>query len=111
MKTVVPHALRLQSAEMQRTYAALLSDPQRVWTIADLARLLPEVSVNRLRTMLLLLLLGEHLMDIEVFARQHSLALRLNRQGEHTLARILRGCGDGASLVRSPSIQGGRDAS
>jgi len=110
MKTVVPQVLRLQSDEMQRTYVALLSDPDRVWIIADLARLLPEVSVNRLRTMLLLLL-GEHLMDIEVFARQHSLALRLNRRGEHTLAGILRGWEDGTSLVRSPSIQGGRDAS
>lgn len=59
---------------------------------------------------MLLLLLGEHLMEIEVFARQHSLALRLNRQGEHTLAGILRDTEDGL-LARPPAIQGGRDAS
>lgn len=110
MKAVVPQVIHPQSDEMRRTYAALLSEPHRVWTVASLARLLPEVSVNRLRTVLLLLL-GEHLMDIEVFARQRSLALRLNRQGEHTLAGILRGAKEGTSLARSPSIQGGRDGS
>ncbi|MEV6966611.1 hypothetical protein AB0M47_15990 [Hamadaea sp. NPDC051192] len=110
MNTIAPQALHVQSDETRRTYATLLSQPHRVWTISDLARLLPDVSVNRLRTMLLLLL-GEHLMEIEVFARQHSLALRLNRQGEHTLAGILRGTEDGVVLARPPAIQGGRNAS
>jgi len=80
----------------RRIFEALLAEPHRVWTVADMATQLPDMSINRLRTTLLLLL-GERLADLDLFAPHHRLAVRLKRHGQASLAAFVRGRQTGAS--------------
>jgi hypothetical protein len=89
MKPLLTPALAAKSVVQLQVCQALLHEPDRCWTVADMGHRLQGVAVNDLR-IILHLLLGDRLMDIEQAAQQRCLALRLNEDGERILADALR---------------------
>ncbi|GAA1378377.1 hypothetical protein [Catellatospora chokoriensis] len=85
MRALNAIVLMVASVPRQRIYDALLADPERDWTVSQLASLLPDVSVEAVRTTVHLLL-GDHLMDI--VPRTCALTVRLTSGGHATLAEI-----------------------
>lgn len=108
MNTTSPPDLRTPTPIHRRTYAALLAEPDRPWTVADMAGLLLDVPVNRLRTTLLLLL-GDQVMDIEPCAGRPALTLRLTSDGQRVLAGIVRGWATNGTRKAASAAQGGRN--
>ncbi|MEV0271147.1 hypothetical protein AB0H43_20395 [Hamadaea sp. NPDC050747] len=77
--------LDVYSAPRAKIFAALLREPTREWRVSQLAALLPDVSVEAVRTTLYLLL-GEQMMEPVPFSR--SLTLRLTETGRSTIHEI-----------------------
>jgi hypothetical protein len=104
MRVFESPVLTAQSACRQQVFAALVSAPDRDWTVAQMAELMPDVSVQGVRTTLHLLL-GDHLVEIEPVTRRSSLTLRLTSDGEQTLTAILRrwATGDSAAEKDAPA--------
>ncbi|MBL0888494.1 hypothetical protein [Myceligenerans indicum] len=85
MRALHATVLTVSSVSRRRIYDALLAEPERAWTVSQMAALLPDVSVEAVRTTLHLLL-GDRLMDI--VPRTRSLTIRLNDDGRATVAAI-----------------------
>ncbi|WP_341720527.1 hypothetical protein QQG74_12995 [Micromonospora sp. FIMYZ51] len=85
MKALSANVLTVASVPRQRIYDALLAEPGRDWTVSQLAALLPDVSVEAVRTTVHLLL-GDHLM--EIVPRTRALTVRLTGEGRATVAEI-----------------------
>lgn len=86
MKALNSAVLTEASGPRRRIYDALLADPTRDWTVSQLACVLPDVSVEAVRTTVHLLM-GDRLMDIVPHNR--SLTVRLTTQGRETVAAIV----------------------
>ncbi|MFI7209503.1 hypothetical protein [Micromonospora aurantiaca (nom. illeg.)] len=85
MKAISATVLTVASAPRQRIYDALLAEPGRDWTVSQLASLLPEVSVEAVRTTVHLLL-GDGLMEIVPHTR--ALTVRLTGEGRAAVAEL-----------------------
>lgn len=86
MKALSSDLLTIASVSRQRVYETLTADPQRDWTVKDLTSLLPDVSVEAVRTTVHLLL-ADRLVDI--VPRQRALTVRLTGDGREALVEIL----------------------
>jgi hypothetical protein len=86
MKALSSDLLTTASVSRQRVYETLTADPQRDWTVKDLTALLPDVSVEAVRTTVHLLL-ADRLVDI--VPRRRMLTVRLNGDGSEALVEIL----------------------
>lgn len=85
VKAISATVLTVASAPRQRIYDALLAEPGRDWTVSQLASLLPEVSVEAVRTTVHLLL-GDGLMEIVPHTR--ALTVRLTGEGRAAVAEL-----------------------
>jgi hypothetical protein len=79
------NVLKVESEPRRRIYDTLLGEPHRAWNVSELAELLPDVSVEAVRTTAHLLI-GDTLM--EIMPRHRSLTFRLNDRGREALRQI-----------------------
>lgn len=78
--------LASHSVPRQRIYGLLLEARNRTWTISEIATLVPEVSVEAVRSTLYLLM-GEQF--VEAVPRQRNLTLCLTHQGRLAITAIV----------------------
>ncbi|MFC7241258.1 hypothetical protein ACFQO7_02075 [Catellatospora aurea] len=85
MKHLHAPILAVYSEPRARIYRALLSAPERDWSVSELTARLPEVSVEAVRTTLYLLLSDRLVVPV---AHQRSLTLRLTETGRSIVLQI-----------------------
>ncbi|WP_212839395.1 hypothetical protein [Catellatospora sp. IY07-71] len=86
MRPLSARVLTVWSPPRETIYHALLVDPSRCWTVAQVAEVAPGVSVEAVRSTLHLLL-GDAVM--EIVPRQRLLTLRLAPDGADVLGRTI----------------------
>lgn len=77
--------LEVHSETRARIFGALLAEPGRAWRVSQLAALLPDVSVEAVRTTLYLLL-GERM--VQPVPHNRSLTLRMTNEGQSAIELI-----------------------
>lgn len=77
--------LEVHSETRARIFGALLAEPDRAWRVSQLAALLPDVSVEAVRTTLYLLL-GERM--VQPVPHNRSLTLQVTDEGRTAIRHI-----------------------
>lgn len=104
--------LEVHSGTRARIFGALIAEPDRAWRVSQLAALLPDVSIEAVRTTLYLLL-GERM--VQPVPHNRSLTLRMTDEGRSAIELIRRawaasGSGEGRRSSTSTCAQTSPDA-